>query len=423
MRKGKRCVAATQSGSGSVTPPREPKPTKRQREEIPAQIAGLSANAGYRPGEILILVDANRASEIATRLARQYNVSAEPRVLVPLLDGAIVRLRLKGKRSLELLLAAISGDPDVELAQPNYDYRASKGPDLPQNVPQYANDKIRLEEAHRLARGEDVMVAIIDTAVDATHPELIGAIAGTFDAGEAGPAKAEPHGTEIAGILVAHAKLVGVAPEAKLLSVRAFRRGGEGPAQSTTLQLLKGIDWAFHTGARVMNMSFAGPMDPLLERVIKAAAEKGAILVAAAGNSGPSAPPAYPAAYPDVIAVTATDENDGPYVRANQGDYIFIAAPGVDIIAPTLKGGYQLATGTSMATAYVSGVAALMLERNPKLDTAQVRAILAASARNPDGSLGKEAVGAGILDAAGALGKEGDASAASQLGTASSGGR
>jgi subtilisin family serine protease len=194
-----------------------------------------------------------------------------------------------------------------------------------------------------------------------------------FDAVKSGKAAPEPPGTEIAGILVARAKLTGVAPEAKLLSVRAFSGGKAKPAQSTSLQLLKGINWAFDAGARIMNMSFAGPMDPLLERIIKAAAEKGVILVAAAGNEGPKAPPVYPAAYPDVIAVTATDEKDKLYAKANRGDYISVAAPGVDIIAPGLKGSYALSSGTSMAAAHVSGVAALLLERNAELSAADAR--------------------------------------------------
>jgi subtilisin family serine protease len=187
---------------------------------------------------------------------------------------------------------------------------------------------------------------------------------------------------------------------------------------------LKGIDWAFDAGAKVMNMSFAGPMDPLLERIIKNAADKGVIFVAAAGNNGPKAGPAYPAAYPDVIAVTATDEKYRLYGKANHGEYIFIAAPGVDIIAPALKGRYELSSGTSMAAAHVSGVVALMLERDAKLTAAQVREILSSSARQPDSDLGKDLIGAGIVDAAGALdGSKGETATEPPLGTASSGGR
>jgi subtilisin family serine protease len=229
-----------------------------------------------------------------------------------------------------------------------------------------------------------------------------------FDAVDDGPSPPEPHGTQIAGILAAHAELKGVAPEVKLLSVRAFRSGKKIPAQSTSFQLLKGIDWAFDAGAKIMNMSFTGPKDPLLERIVKAAAEKGVIFIAAAGNNGPKGAPVYPAAYPEVIAVTATDDKDKLYVRANRGDYISIAAPGVDIIAPALKGSYKLSSGTSMAAAHVSGVVALLIERDDKLDWSKVREILSASARKP-GSSGGKAFGAGSLDAASALGDSGTA--------------
>jgi subtilisin family serine protease len=404
VRKGKKCVELTKGDDGK----KPPRVTKTEAEDdIPPAIAALTAGRPHRPREILVLVDAGRASEIAARLASQYNVTADPRVTIPLLDGALVRLRLPANRSLESLLAALSTDPDIELAQPNYDYSVSKGKASPKTAPQYAGETIRLDEAHRLARGNGIMIAVIDTAIEAAHPELVGTIAGVFDAVADGPSPAEPHGTEIAGILVAHAALTGVAPAAKVLSVRAFRAGKKSPAQSTSLQLLKGINWAFDAGAKIMNMSFTGPLDPLLERIVKAAAEKGVIFIAAAGNNGPKGAPVYPAAYPEVIAVTATDEKDKLYGLANRGDYISIAAPGVDIIAPALRGSYELSSGTSMAAAHVSGVVALLLERDGKLDWNKAREILSASARKPDRSSGGNAFGAGILDAAGALGEPG----------------
>ena len=419
IRKGKSCVQVTDTGSSKKAvpkgPPKDPpKATAKKQAPIPPAIAALVAGRPHQPREILVLVDAAKADEIAARLAREHNVTAEPRVPIALLDGVIVRLRLRQGQSLEALLAAISADPDVELATPNYNYEVSKKASLPKGAPQYAGETIRLEEAHRLARGQGVMIAVIDTAIDDAHPEIAGAIAGKFDAVGSGVAQPDPHGTEIAGILAARAELTGVAPEAKLLSVRAFSGSKAKPAQSTSLQLLKGIDWAYEAGAKIMNMSFTGPMDPLLERMIKAAAEKGVIVIAAAGNDGPKAPPVYPAAYAEVIAVTATDEKDKLYGKANRGEYVFIAAPGVDIVALGLKGGYGISSGTSMAAAHVSGVVALLMERDAKLSASDVREILASSARKPAKSLGKDAVGAGILDAAGALDEYADGEAAAQ---------
>jgi subtilisin family serine protease len=405
VRKGKRCAAVTTGGSAGTPPPRAAGTTPPQ--DISPAISALTAGRPHRPKEILVLVAADRASEIAGRIARQYDLSADPRLLVPLIDGAIVRLRFTGNRSVESVLQAVSADPDVQLVQPNYDYRASKEATRAQTAPQYAGEKLRLDEAHLQARGNGVMIAVIDTAIDGAHPELAGAVAGMFDAVGEGPAPPEGHGTGIAGILVAHATLKGVAPGAKLLSVRAFRGGGAEPALSTSFRLLKGISWAFASGAKIMNMSFAGPMDRLLERIIKNATAKGAIFVAAAGNNGPEGAPVYPAAYPEVIAVTATDEKDRLYGKANRGDYVFIAAPGVDIVAPALKGRYDLSSGTSMAAAHVSGVVALLLERDGKLDGSGARAILSRSARKPDPTATDEAFGAGIVDAAGALSEDG----------------
>ena len=141
------------------------------------------------------------------------------------------------------------------------------------------------------------------------------------------------------------------------------------------------LDYAVANGVRLINMSFAGPRDASIERAIKAAFDRNVIMIAAAGNAGPKSPPLYPAADPSVIAVTATDMNDKLFSGANRGRYIAIAAPGVDILVPAPDGTYQLTTGTSVATAHISGIVALMLERNPKLSPADIRRILAASAK------------------------------------------
>ena len=124
VRKGKICAAVTTGGSAGTPPPRAADAAPPQ--DISPAIAALIAGRPHRPKEILVLVAADRASEIAARIARQYDLSADPRLLVPLIDGAIVRLSFTGNRSLESVLQAVSADPDVQLVQPNYDYRASK---------------------------------------------------------------------------------------------------------------------------------------------------------------------------------------------------------------------------------------------------------------------------------------------------------
>ena len=143
-----------------------------------------------------------------------------------------------------------------------------------------------------------------------------------------------------------------------------------------------GIDWAITRGARVINMSFAGPYDPMLQVALKKAHDKGVILVAAAGNMGPDSSPQYPAADENVIAVTAIDKNDRLLPRANQGPHIALAAPGVDIFEATPNASYDFTTGTSVAAAHVSGVAALLIERAPEIDSATLENILFSTAKD-----------------------------------------
>jgi subtilisin family serine protease len=151
--------------------------------------------------------------------------------------------------------------------------------------------------------------------------------------------------------------------------------------------------------ANIINMSFAGPKDPALSRSLAAARQKGIVLIAAVGNAGPKSPPLYPAADANVIAVTATDSDDQLFKASNRGNHIAVAAPGVDILLPSPGGGYQVSSGTSFAAAHVSGIAALILERNRDLKHDAVRKILTSSAKDL-GPKGRDIYfGAGLADA------------------------
>src|SRR6202008_3538857 len=133
---------------------------------------------------------------------------------------------------------------------------------------------------------------------------------------------------------------------------------------------------------QIINMSFAGPNDAVIERAIAATAGRNVVMVAAAGNAGAKSPPLYPAANPNVIAVSGTDAQDKLFAASNRGGYIAVAAPGADIFLPAPDEKYQITSGTSFSAAYVSGVAALMLERNPALKPNDLRAILQKTARD-----------------------------------------
>jgi subtilisin family serine protease len=348
-----------------------------------------------------------------------------------LLGVTTYRLHIENGSSIGAVVQALADFQIVAGAQANYTYglvqeRArdtSEDPQLAEDpnlaartqetqegdAAQYALAKLGLIAIHRQMKGTNVTVAVIDSQIDMHHPDLEGAITEHFDAVGAEDTP-HAHGTGMAGAIAAHRRLMGIAPSAKIFAVHAFSSGAAS-AESTTFQILKGLDWAASKGARVINMSFAGPRDPSLERALKAAHDKGIVLIAAAGNAGPKSPPLYPGADPNVIAVTATDMDDKVFSGANRGKYIAVAAPGVDILVPAPEGGYQLTTGTSVASAEVSGIAALLIERNPDLKPEDIRKILTASARRIAGKERDDNYGSGLVDPSKAIQTAGDLSA------------
>jgi subtilisin family serine protease len=192
--------------------------------------------------------------------------------------------------------------------------------------------------------------------------------------------------------------LLGVAPRARILAIHAFSPDAQHPQQATTQNIVAGIDWAIAKGARIINMSFAGPYDPLLQLALKKARDKGVVLIAAAGNMGPQSPPLYPAADENVIAVTAVDEGDRLMPQANQGPHVALAAPGVNVLEAAPRASYSFTTGTSVAAAHVSGVAALILERNPGIDPATLEEALFSTAHDL-GAPGRDPMfGYGLVD-------------------------
>jgi len=247
-----------------------------------------------------------------------------------------------------------------------------------------------------------VLVAVIDSKVDINHPDLAGAIAEEYDA-VGRPEQAHSHGTGMTGAIVSHRKLLGIAPSARILAVHAFSTSARQSPEATTRQIIAGIEWAINKGARIINMSFAGPYDPMIQLAMRNAAAKGVILIAASGNMGAKSPPLYPAADPNVIAVTATDESDSLFAQAVRGPHLAVAAPGVDVMVPAPEDTYQLTTGTSVAAAHVSGVAALLVERHPSIDARTVLEVLTSTARNLNPKGRDDQYGWGLIDPAAAL--------------------
>ena len=210
-------------------------------------------------------------------------------------------------------------------------------------------------------------VGMIDTGVDTTHPALASGAANnqiiTEDFLLPGKKPAsQVHGTGVASLLIGDGAkgMAGLVPDVTLYAANAFYAEG-GQAVTDTVSLLRALDWMRRHGVRIVNMSFAGPNDPLLAAAIRQSVREGMIIVAAAGNDGADAPEAYPAAYNGVIAVTAVDANLKPYARANHGVYIKLSAPGVHIWTAGANGKGTYQSGTSFAAPYVTAVAATLL--------------------------------------------------------------
>jgi hypothetical protein len=359
----------------------------------------------YVPDEVVILLNGNPTAAIVDAIARRHRLVRVESQRFELMGATLYRWHIPNGRSVRSVTTELSADRGIGFAQPNYVYalqQATAGAAVDKSQDeadssQYALAKLHLPEAHGLAKGDKVLVAVIDSGIDTTHPEIQDVVAGQFDAlgSTEGP---HPHGTAVAGIIAAHGRLIGAAPSVHILAVRAFGASASG-TEGTTFNILKGLDWATGQGARIVNMSFAGPTDPLLGRSMANARQKGAILVAAAGNAGPKSPPLYPAADPNVIAVTATDANDQIFAEANRGSYIAVSAPGVDILVAAPGDGYQVSSGTSFAAAYVSGVIALILERRPKLLPDAARRIVLATAKDLGPKGRDDEFGAGLVDA------------------------
>jgi len=288
-------------------------------------------------------------------------------------------------RPIEALLRRLSSDPRVELAQPvqRFATQGSHAPSL--QVPlQHSAQVLRLAQAHRWATGKGVRIAVIDTGVDVEHPELRGQIVkiGNFVelGGRADPSfNSDIHGTAVAGVIAAALNsdlgLVGVAPQAQVFALKACwqERPGAREAVCDSYTLSKAIDFAITQGAQVLNFSLAGPPDPMIAKLVAAALRRGIVVVAA---DGPDPARSFPATQRGVLGVAGSDDLQGrlrfPARRLAAGT---LAAPGVDILTTVPHGHYDFFSGASFAAAQVSGVVALLLEREPKLTPVEVAAL------------------------------------------------
>lgn len=256
--------------------------------------------------------------------------------------------------------------------------------DAPVGEP-WALKHLGVPQAWSLSSGFGVIVAVLDSGVSASHPAFEGQVVPgwNFVHGNDDTRDDAGHGTFNAGIIAAHRgpdHIAGVAPGVKILPIKILDSQGAG----STANFADGIVYAVDHGAKVINISASGVMNsqPLTDAV-RYAEDHGAVVVASAGNQA-NGDMNYPAAYPSVLAVTASGPDDSVAAFSSFGPFVDLAAPGVNISStwwePTKGDTYLTASGTSAATAYVSGVAALIMGARPDLPPAQVRQLLTETA-------------------------------------------
>ncbi|AZM63244.1 type VII secretion-associated serine protease mycosin [Streptomyces sp. WAC 01438] len=289
---------------------------------------------------------------------------------------------------------------------------------------QWSLEAMHTDEAWRTTKGEGVTVAVLDTGVEADHPDLDGnVLTGEdlvgFGAREGDRAWAR-HGTAMAGIIAGHGHgpgntdgVMGIAPEAKILPVRVILEDGD-PSRAKARKtrgnaLAEGIRWAADHGADVINLSLGDDSasahpEPGEDEAIQYALGKGVVVVASAGNGGEKGDRiSYPAAYPGVITATAVDRYGTRAPFSTRRWYATVSAPGVDVIIADPDHKYYEGWGTSAAAAFVSGAVALVRSAHPDLTPAQIKRLLEDTARNAPADGRDDSRGFGFIDPAAAI--------------------
>lgn len=289
---------------------------------------------------------------------------------------------------------------------------------------QWGLSALHLDEAWRTTKGQGVTVAVLDTGVEADHPDLAGNVLPTKDmigfGAKPGDRAWARHGTAMAGIIAGHGHgpgdtegVMGVAPEAKILPVRVILEDGDSArAKARTTRgnaLADGIRWAADHGADVINLSLGDDSnsahpEPSEDEAVQYALKKGVVVVASAGNGGDKGDHvSYPAAYPGVIAATAVDKYGTRASFSTRRWYAAVSAPGVNVVIADPDHKYYEGWGTSAASAFVSGAAALIKAAHPTLTPAQIKKLLEDTARDAPVGGRDDSRGFGMIDPAAAL--------------------
>jgi len=364
----------------------------------PRGAAGAAARADYRRAGGYNGSDG--ALDALSALESEHQLVEVDAWTIPTLNWRCALLRPAAGGDAAALLERLSRDRRVALVQPLNEFRTLAQPDSAYNDPyvslQTGFAAIDAAGAQRASRGDGVTVALIDTGLDPSHPDLQGRTAQGQDfAGRMADAGGERHGTEVAGIIAASANngigIVGVAPGVRLLPLRACWGGGAGQAaRCNSFTLARALAAALADGPDVINLSLAGPRDPLLEKLLAQALARGIVVVGAMPPGG--ARDGFPSGVPGVLAVASAE--DGVAAAG------VLAAPGQRVLTLAPGGGYDYASGSSMAAAHVSGVVALLRALDHKLDGPALQPLLAGRGATVDACVALQRLRPGLSCAA-----------------------
>ncbi len=332
------------------------------------------------------------ARRVIAALEHEYSIDWVAGWRIDVLNVHCAVFTARDHAARETLLARLRRDSRVESAQPMNTFvtssRAGQYND-PYFSLQKGMEEMHVPEAHRWSQGHGVTVAVIDTGVDTAHPELAGRVrlARNFVDNDPDQFRMDRHGTAVAGVIGALMNngqgIVGVAPAAELLALKAcWQERPEAPAVCNTVTLAEALAFAIQKRARIINLSLTGPNDPLLSRLISRALDLG-ILVLGASDAQAGESTAFPVSVAGVIAVADADD---PTLLARAGSFRpasnvepaepLLVAPGREVLTLAPGGRYDYVSGASISAAMVSGVAALLLERDQHLRGNEVRALL-----------------------------------------------
>lgn len=357
----------------------------------PGTAGAVGVSAEQSPGDRQVMVTYPPAppwlwARTTSELSQLYQLRTVYSWTMASLGEQCVVFEVPRGKSPQDLLKRLASHPRVGSAQTVETFHV-QGQTDPYAIRQYSSRVLHLDQAHRWATGKGVRIAVVDTGVDYDHPDLRDRVvkAQSFvDKGEK-TFTTDIHGTAVAGLIAASANngvgIVGAAPGAEIYALKACWQQAPDSREAVcnSYTLAKAVDFAILQGVQVLNFSLAGPPDPLIGRLIGVALAKGIVVVAADGGT-PSLE--FPASYQGVIGILGSDLQGGTTAPAGNRILSTLAAPSVDIFTTAPKASYDFFSGSSFAAAQVSGIAALLLEKSPKLTPAQLAAVIRKTARS-----------------------------------------